>query len=63
MVAAAVFFVVGGLGPLSTWLILPLEDRFPRAELGRTARSTASSSSAASEDARVAKGRGAHALE
>ena len=24
VIAAAVFFVVGGLGPLSTWMILPL---------------------------------------
>ncbi|HYI03524.1 MAG TPA: YdcF family protein, partial [Reyranella sp.] len=33
LVAAAVLLVLGGLGPLSTWLILPLEDRFARADL------------------------------
>jgi uncharacterized SAM-binding protein YcdF (DUF218 family) len=32
-VAAAVLLLVGGLLPLSTWLILPLEERFPRADL------------------------------
>ena len=61
MVAAAVFFVVGGLGPLSTWLILPLEDRFPRADLaGRPIDGIVILGGA--EDARVARGRGAHAL-
>jgi uncharacterized SAM-binding protein YcdF (DUF218 family) len=33
VVIAAVLLVVGGLLPLSTWLILPLEERFSRAEL------------------------------
>ena len=61
LVAAAVFLVVGGLGPLSTWLILPLEDRFPRADLaGRPIDGIVILGGA--EDARVAKGRGTHAL-
>ena len=61
MVAAAIFFVVGGLGPLSTWMILPLEDRFPRAVLGdRPVDGIVILGG--SEDARVAKGRGTHAL-
>lgn len=61
VVAAAVFFVVGGIGPLSTWMILPLEDRFPRADLsGRPVDGIVILGGA--EDARVAKGRGTHAL-
>ena len=60
LVAAAVLLVLGGLGPLSTWLILPLEDRFPRANLaGRTIDGIVILGGA--EDARVAKGRGTHA--
>jgi uncharacterized SAM-binding protein YcdF (DUF218 family) len=61
VIAAAVFFIVGGLGPLSTWMILPLEDRFPRAVLGdRPVDGIVVLGG--SEDARVAKGRGTHAL-
>jgi uncharacterized SAM-binding protein YcdF (DUF218 family) len=61
LVFAAVFLVLGGLGPLSTWLILPLEDRFPRANLaGRPIDGIVILGGA--EDARVAKGRGTHAL-
>jgi uncharacterized SAM-binding protein YcdF (DUF218 family) len=61
LVAAAAILVVGGLGPLSTWLILPLEDRFPRADLaGRPIDGIVILGGA--EDARVAKGRGTHAL-
>lgn len=33
LITAAVLFLLGGLLPLSTWLILPLEERFPRANL------------------------------
>lgn len=33
LIGAAALVVVGGILPLSTWLILPLEDRFPRADL------------------------------
>ena len=61
VIAAAVFFVVGGLGPLSTWMILPLEERFPRAELGERPVDGIVILGG-SEDARVAKGRGMHAL-
>ena len=61
LIAAAVFLVVGGIGPLSTWLILPLEERFPRADLaGRPVDGIVILGG--SEDARVAKGRGLHAL-
>ena len=61
LVAAAIFLVVGGLGPLSTWLILPLEDRFPRTDLAGTPIDGIVVLGGA-EDARVAKGRGTHAL-
>ncbi len=33
LVVSAGLFLLGGLLPLSTWLILPLEERFPRASL------------------------------
>lgn len=61
LIAAALFLVVGGLGPLSTWMILPLEERFPRAGLeGRPVDGIVVLGGA--EDARVAKVRGTHAL-
>ncbi len=61
VVAAAVLLVVGGLSPLSTWLIMPLEDRFPRTDLaGRDVYGIVVLGGA--EDARVANGRHAHAL-
>jgi uncharacterized SAM-binding protein YcdF (DUF218 family) len=61
VIAAAVIFLIGGLGPLSTWLILPLEERFPRADLaGRPVDGIVILGG--SEDVRVAKGRGVHAL-
>jgi uncharacterized SAM-binding protein YcdF (DUF218 family) len=59
--AAAVLGVIGGFSPLSTWLILPLEDRFPRADLsGRPIDGIVILGGG--EDARVAAARGAHAL-
>ena len=59
--AAAVLAVIGGFSPLSTWLILPLEDRFPRADLsGRPIDGIVILGGA--EDSRVAAARGAHAL-
>ncbi len=61
VIAAAVFVVVGGLGPLSTWMILPLEDRFPRTVLGDRPVDGIIILGG-SEDSRVAAGRGAHAL-
>ena len=61
VIAAAICFVVGGLGPLSTWMILPLEERFPRAALGERPVDGIVILGG-SEDARVAKGRGNHAL-
>lgn len=61
VIAGAVFLVVGGILPLSTWLILPLEDRFPRADLaGRPVDGIVLLGGA--EDSRVATGRGTHAL-
>lgn len=61
VIAAAVLGVVGGFLPLSTWLILPLEDRFPRADLaGRPIDGIVVLGGA--EDARVAAGRSTHAL-
>jgi uncharacterized SAM-binding protein YcdF (DUF218 family) len=61
VIAAAAFFVVGGLGPLSSWMILPLEDRFPRTVLGDRPVDGIIILGG-SEDSRVAAGRGAHAL-
>ena len=58
---AAALGVIGGFSPLSTWLILPLEDRFPRADLsGRPVDGIVILGGA--EDARVATARDAHAL-
>jgi hypothetical protein len=33
VLAAAMLLLFGGLLPLSTWLVLPLEQRFARADL------------------------------
>jgi uncharacterized SAM-binding protein YcdF (DUF218 family) len=61
VIAAAVIFLIGGIGPLSTWLILPLEERFPRPDLaGRPVDGIVILGG--SEDARVAMGRHFHAL-
>lgn len=61
VLGAAVLGIVGGFLPLSTWLILPLEDRFPRADLsGRPIDGIIVLGGA--EDARVAAGRSTHAL-
>jgi uncharacterized SAM-binding protein YcdF (DUF218 family) len=61
VIAAAVLGIVGGVLPLSTWLILPLENRFPRADLaGRPIDGIVVLGGA--EDARVAAGRSTHAL-
>ena len=61
VIAAAGIFLMGGLGPLSTWLILPLEGRFPRPDLARRPVDGIVILGG-SEDARVAQGRGVHAL-
>ena len=61
VLAGAALLLVGGLLPLSTWLILPLEDRFARADLsGRDIDGMVVLGGV--EDARVAAGRGTHAL-
>lgn len=44
--AGALLLLVAGLSPLGNALILPLEDRFPRADLDRPPPPAASSSSA-----------------
>jgi uncharacterized SAM-binding protein YcdF (DUF218 family) len=61
LVLAALLAVAGGILPLSTWLMLPLEDRFPRADLsGRPIDGIVVLGGA--EESRVAAGRKAHAL-
>ena len=61
VVAAAALLLVGGLLPLSTWLILPLEDRFSRADLSGS-DVDGIVVLGGPEDSRVATGRHAHAL-
>jgi uncharacterized SAM-binding protein YcdF (DUF218 family) len=61
VVAGAALLLVGGLLPLSTWLILPLEDRFPRADLSGPPLDGIVVLGGA-EDARVAAGRHVHAF-
>jgi uncharacterized SAM-binding protein YcdF (DUF218 family) len=61
VVVSAALLLVGGLLPLSTWLILPLEDRFQRADLsGRDIDGIIVLGGA--EDSRIAKARNVHAL-
>lgn len=58
---AALLLVVGGMLPLSTWLLLPLEQRFARPELGAVPVAGIIVLGGG-EDARVATGRGVHAM-
>lgn len=61
LVLAAVLAVVGGILPLSSWLMLPLEDRFPRADLsGRPIDGIVVLGGG--EEARTAAARKVHAL-
>lgn len=61
VLASAVLLVVGGVLPLSTWLILPLESRFARADLsGKPIDGIVVLGGV--EDAHVATGRGTHAM-
>jgi uncharacterized SAM-binding protein YcdF (DUF218 family) len=61
VVAGAALLLVGGLMPLAAWLILPLEDRFARADLSdRSVDGIVVLGGM--EDGRVAAGRGTHAL-
>lgn len=61
VVAATALLALGGLLPLSTWLIMPLEERFPRADLsGRPIDGVIVLGGA--EDSRVASGRHAHGI-
>lgn len=61
VLASAVLLLVGGLLPLSTWLILPLEGRFSRPQLAG-ANVDGIVVLGGVEDSRVATGRGVHAL-
>jgi uncharacterized SAM-binding protein YcdF (DUF218 family) len=61
VVASAALFLIGGVFPLSTWMTLPLEQRFARADLaGRDIDGIIVLGGV--EDARVAAGRHAHAI-
>ncbi|MEE8309126.1 MAG: YdcF family protein, partial [Hyphomicrobium sp.] len=60
VLVSAALFVLGGLLPLSAWLILPLEERFPRADLsGQHIHGIVVLGGV--ESARVSEGRKAHA--
>jgi len=59
--ASIVLLVCGGLLPLSNWLILPLEQRFPRLDL-TGARIAGIVVLGGGEDARIWVGRHAHAM-
>lgn len=61
LVAAAGIVVIAGFLPLSTWLILPLEERFPRADLSAKPVDGIVVLGGA-EDSRVATGRGVQAF-
>ncbi|MFN3624818.1 MAG: YdcF family protein [Hyphomicrobium sp.] len=61
LIGAAALTVIGGILPLSTWLILPLEERFPRADLSGPPIDGIVILGGA-EEARVANGRHVHAL-
>jgi uncharacterized SAM-binding protein YcdF (DUF218 family) len=61
VVAGTVLLLVGGLLPTATWLILPLEERFHRPELGN-ANVDGILVLGGGEDSRVAKARNVHAL-
>ena len=61
VVAGVGLFLIGGMSPLSTWMTLPLEQRFARADLaGRDIDGIIVLGGV--EDARVAAGRHAHAI-
>ena len=61
VIVGVLLLLVGGLLPLSTWLILPLEDRFPRPQLAG-ASIDGIVVLGGMEESRVATGRGVHAL-
>lgn len=61
VVAGIALFLIGGISPLSTWMTMPLEQRFARADLsGRDIDGIIVLGGA--EDARVAAGRHVHAI-
>jgi len=62
VLASTALLLIGGLLPLSTWLILPLEERFARADLsGRPVDGIIILGGM--EDARVSAARHAHAID
>jgi len=61
LLAGMALLLLGGLLPVSNWLILPLEQRFQRADLAG-ARITGIIVLGGAEEARVWKGRQVHAL-
>lgn len=61
VVASAALFLIGGISPLSTWMTMPLEQRFARPDLsGRDVDGIIVLGGA--EDARVTAGRHVHAF-
>ncbi len=61
VVASAALLLIGGIFPLSTWMTLPLEQRFPRTDLSGPDIDGIIVLGGA-EDARVAAGRRGHAV-
>ncbi|WP_068459088.1 YdcF family protein [Hyphomicrobium sulfonivorans] len=61
LIAALALLVVGGISPLSTWMLVPLEERFHRPELGDRPIDGIIILGGG-EDARSAAGRGVHGL-
>lgn len=59
---AALLLITAGLSPLGNWLVLPLEDRFPRTDLDATPAPTGFIVLGGSEDRLVADARQALAL-
>ncbi|ODA68348.1 hypothetical protein A7A08_00170 [Methyloligella halotolerans] len=63
IVALAAFLLLAvGLSPLGNWLVLPLEDRFPRADLDRGAPPTGFIVLGGAEQRYIGEGRGAPTL-
>jgi uncharacterized SAM-binding protein YcdF (DUF218 family) len=61
VVAGTALLLIGGEAPTASWLILPLEERFQRPDLG-TANVDGIIILGGGEDSRVAKARNVHAL-
>ncbi|MDH4982946.1 YdcF family protein [Hyphomicrobium sp. D-2] len=61
LIAALALLVIGGISPLSTWMIVPLEERFHRPALGDRPIDGIIVLGGG-EEARIAAGRGVHGL-